>query len=77
MDGETFGRILLLSGILLAVVGLLVMAGARLPFFGQLPGDVSLRWGGGSFFFPIVSCVVLSVVLTIVLNLVLRLLNRW
>ena len=67
---------LLLLGLVLATVGLLFLLGARLPFFGRLPGDISFRWGGGTFFFPIVTCLVLSVLLSLGLNLLLRLFNR-
>jgi cytochrome c biogenesis factor len=76
MEAENLGRMLLLLGLVLAAVGLLVLLGVRIPFFGRLPGDLSFRWGGGSFFFPIVSCLVLSVLLTLGVNLLLRLFNR-
>ena len=76
MEAENLGRMLLLLGLALAAVGLLFLLGARLPFFGRLPGDISFRWGGGTFFFPIVTCLVLSVLLSLGLNLLLRLFNR-
>jgi hypothetical protein len=76
MESENVGRMLLLVGLGLAAVGLLFLLGARIPFFGRLPGDISFRWGGGSFFFPIVTCLVLSVVLSLGLNLLPRLFNR-
>jgi hypothetical protein len=50
-------RLLIVAGILLIVVGLLVRAG--LPI-GRLPGDVVVRRGGATFYFPIVVSVVLS-----------------
>ena len=76
MDAGNIGRTLLFLGLILAAFGVLFILGARVPFFGRLPGDVSFRWGGGSFFFPIVTCLVLSVVFTIVLNVALRIFNR-
>ena len=76
MDGDLLGRVLLMMGLVLAVVGGLFILGARLPFFGRLPGDISVRWDGGGFFFPIVTCLVVSVLLTIGVNVLLRLLNR-
>lgn len=76
MDAESFGRALLLLGAVVAALGIPFVLGARIPLLGRLPGDLAFRWGGGSFFFPIVSSLLVSVVLTVVLNLVLRLLNR-
>ena len=76
MDGDLLGRVLLTMGLVLTLIGALVMLGARLPFLGRLPGDVSVRWDGGGLFFPIVTCLVLSILLTVGLNILLRLLHR-
>jgi Protein of unknown function (DUF2905) len=71
MDLSTVGRLLLLVGIIVAAVGGFLALGGRLPF-GRLPGDISIQGQNGGFFFPIVSCIVISVVLTVVLNIVIR-----
>jgi hypothetical protein len=63
------GRLLVVVGLLIAGVGLLMMMGVP---FGRLPGDVVVRRGSFSFYFPIVTCVVLSVLLTIVLSILRR-----
>jgi len=65
------GRVLLIIGVLLVVVGGLAMLGVRLPF-GRLPGDIAVEGERGSFYFPIVTMLVISVVLTILANLFLR-----
>jgi hypothetical protein len=65
------GRILLVIGIVLVVVGGLAMLGVRLPF-GRLPGDIAIEGERGGFYFPIVTMLVISVVLTILLNVFLR-----
>ena len=76
-DFETMGRILLVGGVLLAVVGLLVMGAGRLGLpFGRLPGDINLQRGGLTVFIPLVSCLLASLVLTVVVNLVLWILRR-
>jgi hypothetical protein len=65
-----FGRLLLIGGILLAAVGGLLLIGGRLPLrLGRLPGDIAIEGKRGSFYFPIVTCILLSVVLTLVLRL--------
>ena len=62
------GRILLLLGVLLVVIG------GGLMFFGRfhLPGDITLRSGNTTVYIPIATSIVLSILLTVVLNLVLR-----
>jgi hypothetical protein len=55
------GRILLLLGVLLAAVGLFFYFGGKLPFrLGKLPGDIIHHGEHGTFYFPIVTCLVLS-----------------
>jgi Protein of unknown function (DUF2905) len=71
MDLTTAGRLLLVVGIAVAVVGGFLALGGRLPF-GRLPGDISIQGQNSGFFFPIVSCIVISIVLTVVLNIVIR-----
>ena len=63
------GRLLVVIGLFIAGVGLLMTMGVPV---GRLPGDVVVRRGSFSFYFPIVTCVVLSVLLTIVLSLLRR-----
>ncbi len=60
------GRVLLVVGIVLVVVGALAMAGVRLPI-GRLPGDIAIEGERGGFYFPIVTMIVISVVLTLLL----------
>jgi ABC-type tungstate transport system substrate-binding protein len=71
MDAGLVGRVLLGVGIALTLVGAFLMLGGRLPF-GGLPGDISVQGQSGGFYFPIISCIVISLVLTVVLNLILR-----
>ena len=60
------GRTLLLLGAVLALVGALLYFGARLPFrFGKLPGDIIHRGEHTTFYFPIVTCLVLSLGLSL------------
>jgi len=63
------GKLLVVVGIVLVGLGLLLMAGGRLSFFGlgRLPGDIAYKSKNVSFYFPIVSSVIVSVVLTLIL----------
>jgi len=65
------GKILLIIGVLLVVVGGLAAFGVRLPF-GRLPGDIAIEGERGGVYFPIVTMLIVSVVLTILFNLFLR-----
>lgn len=72
MDLANVGRTLILMAALLAVVGVLLLLGSRVPLLGRLPGDLNLRWGETSIYVPIVTCLVVSVVLSLLINLVGR-----
>ena len=65
------GRWLLVSGLILAAVGAMLFFGGRLPLrLGHLPGDIAIEGRRGSFYFPIVTCLLLSVALTFVFWLI-------
>jgi len=57
------GRLLIVLGLLIAAVGLLISLGVPI---GRLPGDITIRRGNFTFYFPLVTCAVASVVLTLV-----------
>jgi hypothetical protein len=69
--GPELGRVGLIIGGVLVVVGLLAVLGVRLPF-GRLPGDIAIEGERGGFYFPIVTMIIASVVLTVLFNLFLR-----
>ncbi|WP_274651800.1 DUF2905 domain-containing protein [Paenibacillus humicola] len=65
-------KFLIGAGILLVLIGLLwALLGKFIPL-GRLPGDISIRKGNFGFYFPIVTCIVVSVVLSLVSYIV-----RW
>jgi hypothetical protein len=60
------GRVLLILGVVFVGVGALLLFGAKLPFrLGRLPGDIVYQGRHTSFYFPIVTCLVVSLVLTL------------
>ena len=66
------GRLLVIVGGFILVVGLFLALGLRIPYLGKLPGDISIDRGNVHFYFPIVTCLLLSLVLTLLLNLFFR-----
>ena len=61
-------KILIISGIILLLIGLLYPYIKKLGL-GQLPGDILFKTGNSTFFFPVISCLIISVILTIMFNL--------
>ena len=67
------GRTLIVTGVVLVVVGVLITLGERSPIrFGRLPGDILIKGKNGAFYFPVVTCLLLSLVLTLVMWIVNR-----
>ena len=61
------GRVALVSGFVLVAVGALLYFGGKLPFrLGRLPGDIFYQGKHGSFYFPIVTCILISVALSLI-----------
>ena len=61
------GRVTLILGGVLVCVGGLLYFGGKLPFrLGRLPGDIFYQGKHGSFYFPIVTCVLISVALSLI-----------
>jgi hypothetical protein len=64
----TFGRMLIIIGLVVLVLGVIVSLGEKLPIrFGRLPGDVVIRGKNSVFYFPVITCLLLSVILSFVL----------
>ncbi len=65
-SARELGKLLLVAGVVLATAGALLTLGGKLPFrLGRLPGDIAYQGRHGSFYFPIVTCVIFSAVLTL------------
>ena len=69
---EGIGKVLIIVGIIIVVLGLIFIFGDRIPFLGKLPGDILIKKDGVSFYFPVVTFLLLSVILTLIINFILR-----
>jgi hypothetical protein len=58
------GRLLIVFGFLIAVVGVILVLAGRLPWLGRLPGDVYMQRGHWTFYFPLATSIVVSLALT-------------
>jgi uncharacterized protein (DUF3084 family) len=67
------GRTVIILGLILVVAGILITLGDRLPIkLGRLPGDIVVRGKNGAFYFPIVTCLLVSAVLSLAMWLIGR-----
>jgi len=74
---ENLARFLVIGGIVLILIGGGVWLGARFGIpLGRLPGDIHIEGKNGSFYFPVVTSIVVSLLLTIILNVIIRLFNK-
>jgi membrane associated rhomboid family serine protease len=70
---EHLGRLLIASGVVLAILGFLIVYGPRLPFrIGRLPLDFHFRRGNIEFYIPLGTSILASIVLTLVFTLLRR-----
>lgn len=67
-----FGRILILLGIVLVVVGVLLTFAGRIPWLGQLPGDIYIQRERYTLYFPLTTGLLISVLISLVLYLLRR-----
>jgi hypothetical protein len=63
------GKPLVVVGLVLVIIGALLWSGLGRGWLGRLPGDIHYSRGNFTFYFPIVTCVLLSILLTIIFRL--------
>jgi Protein of unknown function (DUF2905) len=69
----SLGRILIGLGLLIVVIGVVVTIGEKLPIrLGRLPGDIVIRGKNSTFYFPLVTCLLISAVLSLVMWVINR-----
>jgi hypothetical protein len=73
VDGlEGVGRLLLIGGVILSVLGVILILAPNLPVIGRLPGDIHIETENAHIYIPLGTMLLVSVILTIALNLVNR-----
>ena len=66
------GRVLVIIGVITVIAGLLLWTGLAPRWLGRLPGDIRIERGNSAFYFPIVTCIIISVVLSLIFSLFRR-----
>ena len=62
------GKLLAVFGGVIMIVGLALWAGFGARWLGRLPGDIRIERGNSAFYFPIVTCLIISIVLSLILS---------
>lgn len=60
-----FGKLLIVIGLVIVALGLVLTLAGRIPWLGNLPGDIAIRRENFSFYFPITTSILISVVLSL------------
>jgi hypothetical protein len=63
------GKLLILLGVFIVLVGLFLLLGEKIPWVGRLPGDIIIRKKNFTFYFPIVTSIIISIILTLLFTL--------
>ncbi len=71
-DFSSMGKWLMLAGAILLGFGALVALSGKIPFLGRLPGDIRVEKENFSFYFPFMTCLLLSALVSLILWLVSR-----
>ena len=72
MEFQGLGKLIIILGITLVVIGLLMTFAPKIPVIGKLPGDFYFRRGNASFYFPLASSILISVIVSIILSVIFR-----
>ncbi len=72
MPLQHLAKFLIFTGLIIVLFGLILLFAHKIPYLGRLPGDIIIQRKNFTFYFPLVTCLILSVVLTVILNLILR-----
>ena len=66
---SALGKLLVLLGVFIILIGLLLLIGEKIPWIGRLPGDIIIKKEKFSFYFPITTCILVSILLTLLFTL--------
>ncbi|WP_134686098.1 DUF2905 domain-containing protein [Brevibacillus migulae] len=59
-------KLLIIGGVILVIIGIIWQVGGRFIPFGRLPGDIAVEKDNFRFYFPVVTCIVISIVLSLI-----------
>jgi uncharacterized protein HemY len=70
MNPTTMAWVIIIVGIILLAIGLFLLFASRIPLLGKLPGDIYIKRGNFSFYFPLTTCIIISIIMTLIVFLI-------
>ncbi|HSE83742.1 MAG TPA: DUF2905 domain-containing protein [Thermodesulfobacteriota bacterium] len=67
---QPLGKVIIILGIFLVVIGVIIVLAPKIPYIGRLPGDIYIKRDNFVFYFPIVSSILVSLILSLILYFV-------
>lgn len=64
---QPFGKILIIIGLIIAFAGAVILFSDKIPFIGKLPGDITIKKENFTFYFPIVTSIIISIVVSLII----------
>lgn len=64
---QPLGKFLIIAGIMIVLLGVILLFAGKIPFIGRLPGDIVYKGKNFTFYFPIVTSILLSIVISLIL----------
>jgi hypothetical protein len=69
IEFSSIGKLLMVFGVIMIIVGAFIWLGGKIPGIGRLPGDIFIKREHFTFYFPIVTCIIISIVLSLIFGL--------
>ena len=64
---QSIGRLLIIAGFILILIGIFFYLLDKIPFLGKLPGDIYIKKDNFHFYFPLTTCIILSIILSLII----------
>lgn len=64
---QNIGKIIIIAGIVFILVGIVITFWDKIPLLGKLPGDILYKGKNVTFYFPIVTSIILSIIISLIL----------
>jgi hypothetical protein len=65
----SLGKILIIFGVVLVIIGVILILGDKIPWIGRLPGDIYIKRDKFTFYFPLMTSIIISILLTLLFAL--------
>jgi hypothetical protein len=73
---KTLGNILIIGGALTVLLGFILRLSGRFKWIGRLPGDMIIHKGNFTFYFPLVTCLLISLLLSLIIFLIFKIILK-